>query len=213
MEGHSRGERHATSYNQITLRPRLALLRIVNGEFGCAAISRSRSPPETHPPHFGYRETPEFPPRADIAPTQPIAHRRRPALHAGRESGASCWCAGASCRRSPRISRTCRRSPTRAPRPLRRSRFSRRRSAAGAAWFRPTASMCSSRNDGLPRRRAADGARSGSPRLTRPTSIRTAARSTAPASSPPKPTRFRRRSASASRLSSQPAAFSRLARP
>ena len=31
------------------------------------------SPPETIRRSFGYRETPEFPPRADIAPTQPIA--------------------------------------------------------------------------------------------------------------------------------------------
>jgi putative SOS response-associated peptidase YedK len=31
------------------------------------------SPPETLRRRFGYRETPDFPPRADIAPTQPIA--------------------------------------------------------------------------------------------------------------------------------------------
>ena len=73
MEGNASGERHANSYNQITLRPRLALLRIVNGGVWMRGHFALTSPPETVRRSFGYRETPDFPPRADIAPTQPIA--------------------------------------------------------------------------------------------------------------------------------------------
>jgi putative SOS response-associated peptidase YedK len=55
------------------LRPRLALLRIVNSQtFMCGRYALTSSPARLRA-HFGYEETPDFPPRHDILPTEPIA--------------------------------------------------------------------------------------------------------------------------------------------
>ncbi len=41
-------------------------------EFICADVTPSRSPPEAVRRFFGYLEQPNFPPRYNIAPTQPV---------------------------------------------------------------------------------------------------------------------------------------------
>ena len=73
MQRNSRRKRHAKIYNQITLRPRLATLRIVNSQNEMCVRYALTCPPETVRACFGYDERPEFPPRSDITPTQPIA--------------------------------------------------------------------------------------------------------------------------------------------
>ena len=48
------------------------------------------SAPEAFRRLFGYPEQPNFPPRYNVAPTQPV-----PIVRLSRASGSSRWCAGA----------------------------------------------------------------------------------------------------------------------
>ena len=85
-----------------------------------------KSPPDAVRALFGYEERPNFPPRYNIAPTQPIAIVR---LVDGQRTN-SRWCAGVCCRPGSRIRRPSRCSSTRAESPCRQARLSRRHETA-----------------------------------------------------------------------------------
>ncbi len=116
------------------------------------------SPPEAVRAFFGYAENPNFPPRFNIAPTQPIpivsARRER-----RRRSGISSWRAGAFCRASSRTCRNFRCSSTPAPRrlaekPSFRAALRRRRCLVPAdCWYEWRANLRGPKTPYLLRRR------------------------------------------------------------